>query len=78
MVSREKKASPGYFPAVSGELNLFMEGSNTPQSPQKMGCRRAKLGVSVIKRTYLDFQPSAVMNCKRSVLYCFSSFSYVS
>lgn len=72
MASRGKTASPGYFPAVSGELNLFMEGSNTPQSQQKMSCRRAQLGVSVMKRIHLDLPPSAVMNCKKSVLYRFS------
>ncbi|XP_075277408.1 YTH domain-containing protein 1 isoform X3 [Opisthocomus hoazin] len=45
-----------------GVLNLFIEGSNTPQSQQKMSCRRAQLGVSVMKRTHLDLPPSALMN----------------
>ncbi|KAK4817834.1 hypothetical protein QYF61_000669 [Mycteria americana] len=63
-------ASPGYFPAVSGELNLFMEGSNTPQSRQKMSCRRAQLGVSVMERIHLDLPPSAVMNCQLSCKAC--------
>ncbi|KAM9295873.1 YTH domain-containing protein 1 isoform 10-T10 [Morus bassanus] len=62
MATRRKMASPGYFPAVSGELNLFMEGSNTSQSQQKMSCRRAQLRVSVMKRTHLDLPTSAVMN----------------
>jgi len=70
-------ASSGYFPAVSGVLNLFIEGSNTPQSQQKMSCRRAQLGVSVMKRTHLDLPPSALMNCKKSVLYHFSVSFFV-
>uniref|UniRef100_A0A493TDJ1 YTH N6-methyladenosine RNA binding protein C1 n=1 Tax=Anas platyrhynchos platyrhynchos TaxID=8840 RepID=A0A493TDJ1_ANAPP len=45
-----------------GELNLFMEGSNTPRSQHKMSCRRAQLGVSVVKWTHVDLPPSAVMN----------------
>ncbi|OXB60369.1 hypothetical protein ASZ78_013162 [Callipepla squamata] len=62
LASRGKTLSPGYFPAVSGELNLFMEGSNTSRSQHKMSCRRAQLGVSVVKWTHVDLPPSAEMN----------------